>query len=71
MLGAHLAAGMDLGRSLAVLTFAGTVIVVLLVCFDVPGRLNRLADPDGTVDHLAEPAQEPESARSVSAAASK
>ncbi|MEK0097804.1 sialate:H+ symport family MFS transporter [Streptomyces sp. A475] len=54
VLGAHLAAGMDLGRSLAVLTFAGTVIVVLLVGFDVPGRLNRLTDPDGTVDHLAE-----------------
>ncbi|MFD3563207.1 sialate:H+ symport family MFS transporter [Streptomyces sp. NPDC058686] len=56
VLGAHLAAGMDLGRALAVLTFAGTVIVVLLVGFDVPGRLNRLTDPDGTVDHLAEAA---------------
>jgi SHS family sialic acid transporter-like MFS transporter len=55
---------MALGRALAVLTFAGTVIVVLLVGFDVPGRLNRLTDPDGTVDHLAEAA--PETAASPS-----
>jgi SHS family sialic acid transporter-like MFS transporter len=64
VLGAHLAAGMDLGRALAALTFAGTVIVVLLVGFDVPGRLNRLTDPDGTVDHLAEAT--PESASPAS-----
>ncbi|MEU8483311.1 sialate:H+ symport family MFS transporter [Streptomyces sp. NPDC048641] len=64
VLGAHLAAGMDLGRALAVLTFAGTVIVVLLVGFDVPGRLNRLTDPDGTVDHLAEAAPQTTSSRS-------
>jgi SHS family sialic acid transporter-like MFS transporter len=64
VLGAHLAAGMDLGRALAVLTFAGTVIVVLLVGFDVPGRLNRLTDPDGSVDHLADAA--PETATSPS-----
>jgi SHS family sialic acid transporter-like MFS transporter len=57
VLGAHLAAGMDLGRALAVLTFAGTVIVVVLVGFDVPGRLNRLTDPDGPADHLAESAR--------------
>ncbi|WEH36514.1 sialate:H+ symport family MFS transporter [Streptomyces sp. AM 4-1-1] len=56
VLGAHLASGMDLGRALAVLTFAGTVIVVLLVGLDVPARLNRLTDPDGPADHLAEPA---------------
>lgn len=53
VLGAHLASGMDLGQALAVLTFAGTVIVVLLVGFDVPARLNRLTDPDAERDHLA------------------
>lgn len=56
VLGANLASGMDLGRALAVLTFAGTVIVVLLVGFDVPSRLNRLTDPDAQGDHLAAPA---------------
>lgn len=55
VLGANLASGMDLGRALAVLTFAGTVIVVLLVGFDVPSRLNRLTDPDAQGDHLAAP----------------
>lgn len=55
VLGAHLASGMDLGQALAVLTFAGTVIVVLLVGFDVPSRLNRLTDPDARADHLAAP----------------
>ncbi|MEU1367858.1 sialate:H+ symport family MFS transporter [Streptomyces sp. NPDC005803] len=55
VLGAHLASGMDLGQALAVLTFAGTVIVVLLVGFDVPARLNRLTDPDAGNDHLAAP----------------
>ncbi|WP_203183304.1 sialate:H+ symport family MFS transporter [Streptomyces pratensis] len=53
VLGADLASGMDLGQALAVLTFAGTVIVVLLVGFDVPARLNRLTDPDAEADHLA------------------
>ncbi|MEV8565392.1 sialate:H+ symport family MFS transporter [Streptomyces sp. NPDC051322] len=53
VLGAHLASGMPLGRALAVLTFAGTILVVLLVGFDVPARLNRLTDPDGIRDHLA------------------
>ncbi|MFC8228737.1 sialate:H+ symport family MFS transporter [Streptomyces sp. NPDC057287] len=64
VLGANLASGMDLGRALAVLTFAGTVIVVLLVGLDVPSRLNRLTDPDATADHLAAPAPavEPEKA---------
>ncbi|WP_406157768.1 sialate:H+ symport family MFS transporter [Streptomyces sp. NBC_01005] len=58
VLGAHLASGMDLGQALAVLTFAGTVIVVLLVGFDVPARLNRLTDPDAERDHLAVTAAE-------------
>ncbi|MEV4967957.1 sialate:H+ symport family MFS transporter [[Kitasatospora] papulosa] len=60
VLGAHLASGMDLGQALAVLTFAGTVVVVLLVGFDVPARLNRLTDPDARTDHLAEPDRAPE-----------
>ncbi|WP_369200816.1 sialate:H+ symport family MFS transporter [Streptomyces sp. PU-14G] len=54
VLGANLASGMDLGQSLALLTFAGTMIVVLLVGFDVPGRLGRLLDPDGPADHLVD-----------------
>ncbi|MFZ3598595.1 sialate:H+ symport family MFS transporter [Streptomyces sp. BH104] len=53
VLGASLADGMPLGRALAVLTFAGTIIVVALVGLDVPARLNRLTDPDATHDHLA------------------
>ncbi|MEV5671233.1 sialate:H+ symport family MFS transporter [Streptomyces sp. NPDC052503] len=60
VLGAHLASGMDLGQALAVLTFAGTVVVVLLVGFDVPARLNRLTGPDARPDHLAEPDRAPE-----------
>ncbi|MEU5089372.1 sialate:H+ symport family MFS transporter [Streptomyces sp. NPDC021356] len=52
VLGARLASGMDLGQALAVLTFAGTMVVVLLVGFDVPGRLGRLLDPQGPADHL-------------------
>ncbi|ROQ76885.1 SHS family sialic acid transporter-like MFS transporter [Streptomyces sp. CEV 2-1] len=64
VLGAHLASGMDLGQALAVLTFAGTVIVVVLVGFDVPARLNRLTDPESTPDHLAvAPAGKPVHAR--------
>ncbi|MCX4835138.1 sialate:H+ symport family MFS transporter [Streptomyces sp. NBC_00006] len=53
VLGASLADGMPLGRALAVLTFAGTIIVVVLVGLDVPARLNRLTDPDAAHDHLA------------------
>ncbi|MFD7296884.1 sialate:H+ symport family MFS transporter [Streptomyces sp. NPDC059897] len=53
VLGASLADGMPLGRALAVLTFAGTIIVVALVGLDVPARLNRLTNPDATHDHLA------------------
>ncbi|MET8740630.1 sialate:H+ symport family MFS transporter [Streptomyces sp. NPDC004728] len=69
VLGAHLASGMDLGQALAVLTFAGTVIVVLLVGFDVPARLNRLTDPDAEMDHLAvAPAEERSSASRTTAA---
>ncbi|GHJ21218.1 MFS transporter [Streptomyces albus] len=52
VLGARLASGMDLGQSLAILTFAGTMIVVLLVGLDVPGRLARFQDPDAPADHL-------------------
>ncbi|MFE6496353.1 sialate:H+ symport family MFS transporter [Streptomyces sp. NPDC057748] len=69
VLGAHLASGMDLGQALAVLTFAGTVIVVLLVGFDVPARLNRLTDPDAGMDHLAvAPAKERSTASRTTAA---
>lgn len=53
VLGARLAEGRSLGGSLALLTFAGTVLVVLLVGLDVPARLNRLLAPDAPRDHLA------------------
>ena len=53
VLGAQLAEGKSLGGALATLTFAGTVLVVLLVGLDVPGRLNRLMNPDSPPDHLA------------------
>lgn len=53
VLGARLAEGQSLGGALATLTFGGTVLVVLLVGFDVPGRLNRLIDPGSPRDHLA------------------
>lgn len=59
VLGAQLASGMPLGRALAVLTFGGTILVILLVGFDVPARLNRLTDPDATHDHLAAELPEP------------
>ncbi|MFE2931804.1 sialate:H+ symport family MFS transporter [Streptomyces sp. NPDC059278] len=68
VLGAHLASGMDLGQALAVLTFVGTVIVVLLVGFDVPARLNRLTDPDAERDHLAVTAAERDTAPRTTAA---
>ncbi|WP_240930040.1 sialate:H+ symport family MFS transporter [Streptomyces coryli] len=54
VLGAHLAGGMSLGRSLAVLAFSLTLVVILLVGFDVPRRLNRLIDPDTPDDQLIE-----------------
>ncbi|MFJ9408373.1 sialate:H+ symport family MFS transporter [Streptomyces sp. NPDC101393] len=53
VLGAQLAEGKSLGGALATLTFAGTVLVVLLVGLDVPGRLNRLMNPHSPHDHLA------------------
>ncbi|GGU59038.1 sialate:H+ symport family MFS transporter [Streptomyces daghestanicus] len=52
VLGARLASTMSLGRSLAVLTFALTLVVILLIGFDVPRRLNRLIDPVPVPDHL-------------------
>ncbi|MFK0117562.1 sialate:H+ symport family MFS transporter [Streptomyces sp. NPDC090994] len=52
VLGARLASGMPLGQALAVLTFGLTLVVILLIGFDVPGRLNRLIDPEAVPDHL-------------------
>ncbi|WP_051939773.1 sialate:H+ symport family MFS transporter [Phaeacidiphilus oryzae] len=59
VLGARLASGMPLGQSLAVLTFAGTLVTAALVGFDVPGRLHRRLNPDAVRDHLAPAAAEP------------
>ncbi len=54
VLGAQLASGMSLGKSLAVLTFGLTLVVIVLIGFDVPNRLNRLIDKDAApVDYLA------------------
>ncbi|MER7678520.1 sialate:H+ symport family MFS transporter [Streptomyces sp. NPDC096934] len=44
VLGAKLAGPLSLGTSIAVLGFALTAVVVLLVGFDVPGRIQRAAD---------------------------
>jgi len=44
LLGARLAEGRPLGQSLAVLTFGLSLVVILLIGLDVPGRLHRLAD---------------------------
>ncbi|WP_030902369.1 sialate:H+ symport family MFS transporter [Streptomyces sp. NRRL F-5126] len=67
VLGARLADGMKLGTALAVLTAVGTVVVVALVGFDVPGRLQRLVTPGEVRDHLAaEPA--PDAAGSTAGA---
>lgn len=41
------------GRSLAVLTFSLTLVVIMLIGFDVPSRLDRLVDPEAVPDHLA------------------
>ena len=54
MLGAKLASGMSLGQSLAVLTFVLTLVVIVLIGLDVPSRLSRLIDPEGTQDFLAD-----------------
>lgn len=55
VLGARLAQGMSLAQSLAILTFGLTAVVILLVGFNVPNRLNRLIDRDATDDHLLAP----------------
>ncbi len=52
VLGARLAEGMSLGTALAVLTFGLSLVVVVLVGFDVPRRLHRRADPTAGADHL-------------------
>lgn len=52
VLGANLAEGMPLGQALAVLTFALTVVVIVLVGADVPRRLARLTDRTAAGDHL-------------------
>ncbi|RKE17725.1 sialate:H+ symport family MFS transporter [Streptomyces sp. TLI_171] len=44
LLGARLAEGRPLGQSLAVLTFAFSLLVILLIGLDVPGRLHRRPD---------------------------
>lgn len=43
VLGARVAESVSLGTALAVLTFSLSLLVVVLVGFDVPGRLDRLA----------------------------
>lgn len=53
VLGARLAEGMTLAQSLAILTSGLTAVVIVLVGFNVPNRLNRLIDRDHTEDHLA------------------
>lgn len=56
VLGASLAEGMPLGQSLALLTCGLTAVVIVLVGFNVPVRLNRLVNRNGdtgTEDHLA------------------
>ncbi|MFD7920600.1 sialate:H+ symport family MFS transporter [Streptomyces sp. NPDC059740] len=53
VLGAKLAEGMPLGTSLAVLTSGLTLVVIVLVGFDVPGRLHHRLNPDLPRDHLA------------------
>ncbi|MFE9609545.1 sialate:H+ symport family MFS transporter [Streptomyces sp. NPDC006012] len=58
VLGARLALNMSLGQSLAVLTFALTLVVILLIGFNVPSRLNRLIDPTPVPDYLTTEAAE-------------
>ncbi|MFG2824762.1 sialate:H+ symport family MFS transporter [Kitasatospora sp. NPDC048365] len=52
VLGARLAEGMTLGTALAVLTCSLSLLVVLLIGLDVPGRLHRRFDAPGIRDHL-------------------
>lgn len=67
MLGAELASTMSLGQSLAVLTFSLTLVVIVLIGFDVPSRLNRLIDPQAVPDYLAAEAATDDTARVRSA----
>ncbi|MFD4176195.1 hypothetical protein [Streptomyces anulatus] len=52
MLGARPTEGMELGTALAVLTFGLSLVLVVLVGFDVPRRLHRRTDPTAGTDHL-------------------
>lgn len=54
VLGARLASGMSLGQSLAILTSALTLLVIILIGFNIPTRLSRLVDREGPSDYLAE-----------------
>ncbi len=60
VLGARLASTTSLGQSLAVLTVSLTLVVVLLIGFDAPARLNRLVDPEAVPDHFAAEAAVPD-----------
>jgi SHS family sialic acid transporter-like MFS transporter len=44
VLGARLAEPLSLGRAIGVLAFGVTALVVLLIVFDVPARVQRFAD---------------------------
>ena len=52
ILGAQLAAPLSLGTAIAVLGVSVTVVVVLLVGFNVPERLQRLAEPSPAAPDL-------------------
>lgn len=54
VLGAKLSSGMSLGHSLAFLTFGLTGVVIICVGGNLPNRLNRLLDKDGTEDYLVD-----------------
>jgi MFS transporter, SHS family, sialic acid transporter len=58
VMGARIAEELTLAQSLAYLTSGLTGVVILLIGFNVPNRLNRLIDRDRTEDHLVHvPAQ--------------